>query len=118
MRRVTFRCGGESDRTLIVGDAFVTTNQESAYSIAVQKEELHGPPMYFTPDWVSARASVKMLADLEPELVVTGHGRALRGAVMREALHKLADKFDQIAIPDHGRYVHNADKIPDGSIFK
>ena len=33
-----------SDRTLIVGDAFITTNQESAYSVMLQRPELHGPP--------------------------------------------------------------------------
>ena len=42
------------DRTLIAGDAFITTKQESAYAVATQRPELHGPPMYFTPDWRSA----------------------------------------------------------------
>ncbi len=96
----------ESDRAVIAGDAFITTAQESAYAIATQEIELHGPPQYFTPDWNSARSSVAQLAALEPELAVTGHGRAMRGAPMREALHRLSDDFDQIAIPKHGRYVN------------
>ncbi len=95
----------ERDRTLITGDAFITTNQESAYAIATQKEELHGPPMYFTPDWESAKSSVELLAKLEPEIAVTGHGRAMRGPDMRTALHLLARDFDRIAVPEHGRYV-------------
>ena len=41
--------------------------------------ELHGPPRYFTPDWVSARESVQRLAALAPELVITGHGHAMHG---------------------------------------
>ncbi|MDQ4075286.1 MAG: MBL fold metallo-hydrolase [Chloroflexota bacterium] len=94
-----------SDRTVIAGDAFITTNQESAYAVAVQRPELHGPPMYFTPDWDAARASVERLAALEPELAVTGHGPALRGAEMREALHTLARDFDRVAVPEQGRYV-------------
>src|SRR5215218_6349117 len=94
-----------SDRTLIAGDAFITTKQESAYAVATQRPEIHGPPMYFTPDWPSARESVRALAALEPELVITGHGRAVRGPLMRDALHLLADNFDGIAVPKHGRYV-------------
>ncbi|HEX6011136.1 MAG TPA: MBL fold metallo-hydrolase [Geminicoccaceae bacterium] len=31
-----------SDRALVVGDAFVTTGQESAYEAAVQEPEMHG----------------------------------------------------------------------------
>lgn len=96
----------ESDRTLIAGDAFITTNQESAYSVAVQELDLHGPPMYFTPDWNSARSSVRTLAALEPELAITGHGRPVRGADFRRALHRLADNFDRIAAPEHGIYVN------------
>lgn len=94
-----------SDRTLIAGDAFITTRQESAYAVARQEPELHGPPMYYTPDWESARESVRTLAGLEPELVVTGHGRAMHGDQLRAALHRLADGFDDIAVPKHGRYV-------------
>lgn len=89
----------EGDHTLIAGDAFITTRQESAYAVMTQKPELHGPPMYFTPDWDAARESVRRLAALEPELVVTGHGAAMHGTELRLALHRLADKFDTIARP-------------------
>lgn len=95
----------ESDRTIIAGDAFITTKQESAYAVATQRPELHGPPMYFTPDWVSAAASVRKLAALRPELVVTGHGRALQGPGMLAALDTLARDFETVAVPAHGRYV-------------
>jgi hypothetical protein len=72
----------------------------------MQKPEMHGPPMYYTPDWVSAGESVRTLAELEPELVVTGHGRAMKGEEMRRALHHLAQNFEEIAIPKEGRYVN------------
>lgn len=98
----------ESDRTLIAGDAFITTKQESAYAVATQRPELHGPPMYYTPDWPRARSSVERLAGLEPELAVTGHGPAMRGAGMRQALHALAREFERVAIPEQGRYVHES----------
>jgi glyoxylase-like metal-dependent hydrolase (beta-lactamase superfamily II) len=92
-------------RCLIAGDAFITTDQESAYAVATQEPEMHGPPMYYTPDWESAGKSVRELALLEPELVITGHGRAMEGVAMRRALHTLARDFEDIAVPDHGRYV-------------
>jgi glyoxylase-like metal-dependent hydrolase (beta-lactamase superfamily II) len=60
------------------------------------------------PDWESARTSVQQLAALEPELVVTGHGPAMRGADMRAALHVLANDFTRVAVPEHGRYVNDA----------
>jgi len=93
----------EADKALIVGDAFVTTRQESIYAALTQTPEMHGPPMYFTPDWQSARESVRGLASLRPELVVTGHGRAMRGPQMLGALDRLAADFDSIAVPEHRR---------------
>ncbi len=96
----------ESDRAVIAGDAFITTDQESAYAVMTQKAEMHGPPMCYTPDWVSAGASVRKLAGLEPTLVITGHGRAMQGEEMLRALHHLAEIFEQIAVPEKGRYVN------------
>jgi glyoxylase-like metal-dependent hydrolase (beta-lactamase superfamily II) len=97
----------ESDRTLIAGDAFVTTKQESAIAALTYRPEIHGPPAYFTPDWILARRSVERLAALEPERAVTGHGPQLTGEPLRQGLHRLAREFDQIAVPLHGRYVRH-----------
>jgi glyoxylase-like metal-dependent hydrolase (beta-lactamase superfamily II) len=96
----------DSDRTLIAGDAFVTTKQESLVSALTQRPEMHGPPMYYTPDWEDAAASVRRLAELEPEVAATGHGVPMHGAEMRSALHELANHFDELARPAHGRYVN------------
>jgi len=93
------------DRTLIVGDAFCTTAQESFLSVATQHPELHGPPAYFTVDWDAAAASVRRLAALEPRGIAPGHGRPMSGSGTTEALHVLARRFDEIARPEHGRYV-------------
>ncbi|RYG68282.1 MBL fold metallo-hydrolase, partial [bacterium] len=93
----------ERDRTLLSADAFITTNQESAYAVWTQKPLLHGPPMYFTQNWDDARDTVRRLAALGPELVVSGHGRAMEGPELREALDRLAVEFDRIARPEHGR---------------
>lgn len=98
----------ESDRTVIAGDAFITTDQESAYAVTTQKPLLQGPPAYFTPDWASAKASVQTLADLEPALAVTGHGSAIHGQELATGLKELADRFDEIAVPEQGRYVSDS----------
>jgi glyoxylase-like metal-dependent hydrolase (beta-lactamase superfamily II) len=90
---------------LIAGDAFITTKQESAYAAITQAPEMHGPPMYFTPDWENARKSVQSLAELAPQTVVNGHGRAMQGPEMRAALNELAKRFDEVAVPAQGRYV-------------
>ncbi|MGI4792368.1 MAG: MBL fold metallo-hydrolase [Janthinobacterium lividum] len=107
----------EADRTLIAADAFITTAQESAYAVAVQKPEMHGPPMYFTPDWASARTSVEKLAALEPEIAVTGHGPAMHGSGLKTALHTLAQDFDQIAVPAHGKYLLHPATAADGTAY-
>ena len=107
-----------ADRTLIVGDAFVTVAQESAYAVAVQEPELHGPPMYLTIDWDAARTSVRDLAALEPERVITGHGRPLQGPEMRRALEALAADFDPVAVPKQGRFVEEPLRASDGSAYR
>ena len=94
----------ESDRTLIAGDAFITTKQESAFAVFKQRPELHGPPMYYTQDWERARNSVRKLAALGPERVITGHGPAMAGPEMKSALNRLARHFDDVAVPGKGRY--------------
>lgn len=93
----------EADGTLVAGDAFITTAQESAYAVLTQRPELHGPPMYYTQDWEAAWASVNRLAGLRPEVAVTGHGHALRGGALRDALDTLARDFDRVAVPKTGR---------------
>lgn len=108
----------DGDGALIAGDAFVTTAQESAYSAIAQTPEMHGPPMYFTPDWQAAKRSVEKLAALEPELAVTGHGRAMQGPQIRETLHRLAREFDAVAVPEQGRYTGHPARAEDGTAYR
>lgn len=108
----------QSDRALVVGDAFVTTAQESVYAALTQAAEMHGPPMYFTHDWAAAARSVRTLAALRPDLAVTGHGRAVGGPGLREALDLLALHFDQVAVPVGGRYSHDPQRAEDGTAYR
>jgi glyoxylase-like metal-dependent hydrolase (beta-lactamase superfamily II) len=95
----------DEDRTLIAGDAVVTTKQESAIAALTYKPEIHGPPTYFTSDWGAARRSVETLAGLEPARLMAGHGPALQGPAMLRDLQRLAREFDSVAVPRRGRYV-------------
>ena len=97
----------ESDRTLIAGDAFVATKQESALAVLEQRREIHGPPAYYTPDWPCARRSVEELAKLEPALAATGHGLPIGGETLRDGLRALVRDFDEVAVPKHGRYARH-----------
>jgi glyoxylase-like metal-dependent hydrolase (beta-lactamase superfamily II) len=66
---------------------------------------LHGPPAYFTTDWDAARESVRRLAALDPVVIAPGHGQPMAGEQTITALQHMAEQFDAVARPDHGRYV-------------
>jgi glyoxylase-like metal-dependent hydrolase (beta-lactamase superfamily II) len=95
----------ESDRVLIAGDALVTTSQESVFSVLAQKQEVQGPPAYFTIDWDRARRSVAALATLQPAVLAAGHGEPMQGPSVTGELTALARDFDRRARPKRGRYV-------------
>ncbi|WNC16602.1 MBL fold metallo-hydrolase [Brevibacillus brevis] len=98
----------EEDRALIAGDAFITVRQDSLFKVMAQIEEVSGPPRYFTTDWEAAGESVRKLAALRPTAAVTGHGPPLSGETLSAGLTTLARDFDQVAVPDYGRYVETS----------
>jgi glyoxylase-like metal-dependent hydrolase (beta-lactamase superfamily II) len=95
----------ESDKLLISADAVITVRQDSMYRVLVQKEEVCGPPVYLTTNWNEAFESVQRLAALHPEVIVPGHGTALRGEELRSGLQHLLQNWKEEAVPDHGRWV-------------
>jgi glyoxylase-like metal-dependent hydrolase (beta-lactamase superfamily II) len=97
----------ERDGILIAGDAFVTVAQDSLYKVMTQKQEVHGPPAYFTPDWKESEESVRILHNLRPAIAATGHGTPMAGEALTEGLPRLVAQFEETAIPDRGRYVAN-----------
>jgi glyoxylase-like metal-dependent hydrolase (beta-lactamase superfamily II) len=62
----------ESDRILILGDVL------NAIHVFTGLPGLHEPPAIFTPDPATNRRSARRLAELEPALVLFGHGPPLR----------------------------------------
>lgn len=101
--------------TLIAGDAISATRQESLSNAALQIPHLQGPPAYFTTDWDAAGRSVRRLAALRPERMVTGHGPALAGPDFQAALDRLAQNFAARGMPPHSRYARVRDSLPAGA---
>jgi glyoxylase-like metal-dependent hydrolase (beta-lactamase superfamily II) len=97
----------ESDGVLISADAIVTVKQDSMYKVLVQKEEVCGPPVYLTTDWDTAFESAKTLSALNPKVLVPGHGTAMHGEELKNGLTKLINEWNEVAVPDHGRWVKN-----------
>lgn len=95
----------EKDGVLIAGDAFTTVKQESLSSVISQQEEISGPPRYLTTDWKTAQQSVKRLRDLQPSLVIPSHGQPMKGDKLAEHLEMLVHNFNEIAVPEHSRFV-------------
>lgn len=94
----------DGDRVLLSADAITTTKQESMAAVLTQRRELHGPPAYYTPDWDRAGESVRTLAALAPDVLISGHGQPWAGPDMRDRLHSLAANFDRLERPRYGRY--------------
>lgn len=95
----------EEDKALIAGDAFVTVKQEYLYKVFTQEQEISGPPRYLTTDWEAALESVKKLEALKPSVAITGHGIPMTGELLTDSLRQLVENFEQIAVPDYGKYV-------------
>ena len=98
------------DGVLIAGDAFVTVKQDSLYKVLIQKNEVHGPPVYLTTNWEMAEKSVKKLAALNPKIAITGHGQYMEGEELENGLQDLATNFKERAVPSHGKFVRDERK--------
>ena len=95
----------ERGRIVISADAVITVRQDSFYKVLLQQKEVNGPPVYFTTDWPAAKASAIKIRQLEPRILIPGHGRIMDGDELTQGLDTLIDGFDTIAVPEHGKYV-------------
>ncbi|WP_421385102.1 MBL fold metallo-hydrolase [Bacillus salacetis] len=91
----------DEDKALVAGDAFINVEQEKLYEVLTQKQEIHGPPQYFTVDWQAAWNSVKTLSELKPLLAVVGHGLPLADDELTTNLDRLARDFGATEIPEN-----------------
>ncbi|HEY4753904.1 MAG TPA: MBL fold metallo-hydrolase, partial [Candidatus Limnocylindrales bacterium] len=69
----------DEDRVALTGDAMVTLRVNSVAGVLLGSPGLSGPPRYTTWSWGRAKASLRVLADLEPTVVGGGHGQPLTG---------------------------------------
>jgi glyoxylase-like metal-dependent hydrolase (beta-lactamase superfamily II) len=95
----------EEDKVLISADAITTVRADAMYNVLVQKEEVCGPPVYFTTDWKAAFKSFKSLAILIPQVMIPGHGTAMEGEELKQGLAHLLSNWKKLAVPDHGTWV-------------
>lgn len=93
----------KKDGILIAGDAISTEKPESSWSVIFPLQHVYGPPAYFTEDWHIAEESVRKLAQLQPNMIIAGHGLPMKGTVMQEELEKLTSNFMELALPKHKR---------------
>ncbi|KWX71359.1 MBL fold metallo-hydrolase [Paenibacillus jilunlii] len=94
-----------ADKVLISGDAVITVKQESAFAVIAQHKELHGPPAYFTTDWVEAEKSVRKLALLDPQIVLPGHGLPMAAPELSAQFAHLCKTFKELSVPSQGKFV-------------
>lgn len=100
----------QKDGILLAADAFVTVKQDSFYKVLIQKQEVHGPPVYLTTNWEMAEESVQKLAALQPEYAITGHGQHMEGKELQDGLQDLVRNFKTKAVPSHGKFVRDERK--------
>jgi glyoxylase-like metal-dependent hydrolase (beta-lactamase superfamily II) len=84
-----------SDRVLITGDALLTVNVNSlwgwlAWGLGIKTPRLSPPPWYTNTDQGGAKRSIAVLAQLEPRVLATGHGRPMKGAAVAGQLRAFA----------------------------
>jgi len=90
------------DGTLLAGDAITTVNLDSFFATITTHRHIWGPPAPSTPDWIQARESIRLLAELQPVAIGSGHGLPVSGD---QAVLELAELATYLPIPATGRYV-------------
>ena len=78
------------DRVVLSGDAILTLEVNAWAGLLQQHQGLSGPPWYTTWDRQAAIASIGAIADLEPSVLASGHGRPLAGPGTTAELHAFA----------------------------
>ena len=103
----------DSDRILLTGDALVSVDMDSWHGLLTARPKLSGPPASFTIDWDSARASLRQLATLRPNIVGCGHGVPISDSDLSERLEQFAQNF---RAPRHGRYVRQPARTDENGV--
>jgi glyoxylase-like metal-dependent hydrolase (beta-lactamase superfamily II) len=81
-----------SDRVLIVGDALLTVRMAGLPS---RRRRISPPLRLPSWDWKSAKASVAILAALEPTVLASGHGAPMSGPGVAGELRGFSERFSK-----------------------
>jgi glyoxylase-like metal-dependent hydrolase (beta-lactamase superfamily II) len=103
-----------SDGTLLAGDALTTVNLDSFFATIMTHRHIWRPPTPSTPDWIEARESVRLLAELQPITIGSGHGLPVSGD---KAVLELAELATHFPIPETGRYVKEPARMDDRGVI-
>jgi hypothetical protein len=66
------------DGALLTGDAALTVDLNSVGGVLLGQQRVASPPWYTTWNWPAGKRLVEVLADLEPRVLASGHGRPFR----------------------------------------
>ena len=97
-----------ADRTLIAGDAFSSSKEDTLFSFSSQKQSQNGETAYATIDWSAARNSIQRLLDLNPSLAIPSHGKPMRGEELSGRLQKLLGQMNEMVKPYPGFYTEES----------
>lgn len=104
------------DRVAIVGDVLATHDMDAWSTQMTWPRQIARPATPFTPDWESARSSIRALAAAKPTLVAAGHGLPIDRDDLPAVLRGFADAMPE---PEGGRYQDDpAEYRPDGALAR
>ena len=81
-----------SDRVLIVGDALMTVRM---VGLPGGRRKISPPVRLPSWDWKGVKASVAILAALEPTVLASGHGTPMSGPGVAEELQAFSERFSK-----------------------
>lgn len=93
-----------ADRTLIAGDAFSSSKEDTLFSFSSQKQRQAGETEYATIDWSAARNSIQRLLNLKPSLAIPSHGKPMRSEELSRRLQTLLGQMNEMVKPYPGFY--------------
>lgn len=101
----------ERDRVLLAGDAVGTANFERWRSVLSPRTEIWRGESPYICNWKQAESSVRLLARLQPEVLLCSHGPPVAGRAVAQQLGAFAERYP---VPADGRYVRTGCRFDEG----
>ncbi len=105
----------ERDRVLIAGDALGSANFDRWRNMLRREPGVWRGESPYICNWSQARNSVRLLAMLQPETLLCGHGPVLHGRAVAQQLGAFAANYP---VPSEGRYVETGARYDDTGTFQ